>query len=68
MRRSRENRVPNSSTSRVLEEGPGWSVLVDVNDWTTGYLGQQASFSAGEFRIHINSYRVARYPDYQDPR
>lgn len=27
-----EVRVPNSRTSQVLEAGPGWSVLVDVDD------------------------------------
>jgi len=27
-------KVPNSPTGRVLEAGPGWLVLVDVDDWT----------------------------------
>jgi len=26
-------RVPNSPTGQVLDAGPGWPVLVDVNDW-----------------------------------
>ena len=27
-------RVPNSLTGQVLDVGPGWRVLVDVDDWT----------------------------------
>jgi len=27
-------RVPNSPTGQVLEAGPGWPILVDVDDWT----------------------------------
>ena len=27
-------RVPNSPTGQVLEAGPDWPVLVDVDDWT----------------------------------
>jgi len=28
------SRVPNSPTGQVLEAGPDWPVLVDVDDWT----------------------------------
>ena len=30
----RISRVPNSPTGQVLEAGPDWPVLVDVDDWT----------------------------------
>ena len=29
-----EVRILNSPTGQVLEARPGWSVLVDLNDWT----------------------------------
>jgi len=28
------SRVPNSPTGQVLEAGPDWPALVDVDDWT----------------------------------
>jgi len=31
---SEGSRVPNSPTGQVLEAGPDWPILVDVDDWT----------------------------------
>jgi len=31
---ARTKRVPNSPTGQVVEAGPDWPVLVDVDDWT----------------------------------
>ena len=44
--------------------------MVRFHEFRTGQWGirdNRSGFSAGEFRIHRNSYGLARYPGYRDP-